>query len=251
MQRYKIIIEYDGTNFSGWQKQAGQDTIQQRLEDAVLPLTKNYVDIYGAGRTDTGVHALGQTAHFDSLIDLEPFVIQRCMNAHLRNVPITVLNVEKVEQNFHARFTATERSYFYKILNRNAKPALEINKCWWIMKNLNVHAMHKAAQYLVGKHDFSAFRAAGCQAKSPIKTLKKISVTRESDVVTIEVIAHSFLYHQVRNIVGSLYMVGVGKWDDEYFLQIFNEKDRTKAGQTAPACGLFFNKIKYSEIESF
>lgn len=248
MQRYKLIIEYDGTNFSGWQKQKEQDTIQQRLEESIIPLTKNHVEIYGAGRTDTGVHALRQTAHFDSKIYLEPFVIQRCMNAHLRNIPITVLNVEKVAQDFHARFSAIERSYIYKILNRKSKPALEINRCWWIMQNLNIEAMNQAAQNLVGKHDFSAFRATGCQAKSPIKILQKISVTCVNDLVTIEIIAHSFLYHQVRNIVGSLYMVGIGKWNNEYFLEILNGKDRTKAGQTAPACGLFFNKVKYSEI---
>ena len=245
MNRYKITVEYDGTPFHGWQRQDGADSIQQRLEESILPITKNPITLYGAGRTDTGVHALAQVAHFDFDTKLDCFKTQECMNALLRDVPIKVLSMEEVSQNFDARFSAKERFYMYKILNRRANACLDLNRVWKISALLDAEKMHKAAQYLVGKHDFSSFRAVGCQSNSPIKTLNSISVIRENNYIFVNVAAKSFLYHQVRNIVGSLYMVGCEKWTISEFLKIFEAKDRTLAGQTAPACGLYFVGVTY------
>jgi tRNA pseudouridine38-40 synthase len=208
MNRYKITVEYDGTSFFGWQRQKGQDTIQQRLEEAILPLTKAPVVLHGSGRTDAGVHALGQAAHFDTERDLDCFRIQSCMNARLGAAPIGVLSVERVSNQFDARFSAVERSYIYKILNRRTKSCLDINRAWHVILPIDEKKMNLAAQYLVGKHDFSSFRAAGCQSSSPVKTLNKISVERVGNLITIEISARSFLYRQVRNIVGSLVLVG-------------------------------------------
>lgn len=245
MNRYKLLVEYDGTPFYGWQKQDGCLTVQQCLEEAVLPLTKNIAVMHGAGRTDTGVHALGQVVHFNTEKDLDPFRIQECMNFHLSKFPISVLSVEQVGNNFDARFSATERIYVYKIINRRAKLAIDINKAWKIVKNLDENKMHNAAQILVGKHDFSSFRAAGCQAISPIKTLNSISVERIEEQIFIKISARSFLYRQVRNIVGSLCKVGIGEWSEDKFKEVLNSKDRTQAAETAPACGLYFWKVIY------
>ncbi|MDR2780859.1 MAG: tRNA pseudouridine(38-40) synthase TruA [Holosporaceae bacterium] len=246
INRYKIVVEYDGSAFFGWQRQKDLDTVQQRLEEATLPLTKVEVTMFGCGRTDAGVHSIAQVAHFDTDYDLDCFRIKECMNAHLRDVPIGVLSVEKVSNSFDARFSALERSYIYKILNRRTKPCIDANKVWHVVVHLDEKKMHSAAQCLVGKHDFSAFRAAGCQSNSPIKTLNSISVERTDDLILVKVSAKSFLYHQVRNIVGSLFFVGYGKWSEQDFLNIFMELDRTAAGPTAPACGLYFLGAKYA-----
>jgi len=248
--RYKITIEYDGTPFCGWQRQDGEDTVQQRLEEAILPLSKEAITIYGSGRTDTGVHALAQVAHFDLDNEIDCFRVQECMNAYLREVPICVLSVEKVNNEFDARFSAVERTYIYKILNRRARACIDANRVWRVVPPLDNEKMHDAAQMLVGKHDFSSFRAAGCQSNSPIKTMNSISVVRDGERIIIEVKARSFLYHQVRNIVGSLVNVGVGKWSEEDFAKVFQAKDRTQAGMTAPACGLYFAGVKY-DMEKF
>lgn len=245
MSRYKITVEYDGTPFFGWQKQRGLPTIQSALEEAILPLTKSPVTIFGAGRTDTGVHALEQVAHFDANIQSDCNKIRECMNARMKNIPVRVLHVEKVSNEFDARFSAIERGYLYKILNRRAGPTLDKNRCWHVMKDLDVDKMNAAAQILLGQHDFSAFRAAGCQALSPIKTLNYISVLRNQDIITIDVRAKSFLYHQVRNIVGSLFMVGCGKWSEKDFQNVLEGKNRAAAGQTAPPEGLYFAFVKY------
>ncbi|GHT96852.1 tRNA pseudouridine synthase A [Alphaproteobacteria bacterium] len=245
MSRYKISLEYDGTPFCGWQRQAGLDTIQQRIEESMLPFLKKETTIFGSGRTDAGVHALCQVAHFDADGDVDCFRLQRCMNALLVEVPICVLSVEKVADDFNARFSAIERSYLYKILNRKAKACLDANRVWCVPLPLDEQKMHTVAQNLVGKHDFSAFRAAGCQSKSSLKTINGISVVRESDSIYVKVAARSFLYHQVRNIVGSLKFVGSGKWSEENFLSVFLAKDRTIAGPTAPACGLYFVGTRY------
>ncbi len=245
MYRYKLIVEYDGTPFCGWQRQNGVLTVQQCLEEAVLPLTKDLVLINGSGRTDSGVHALGQVAHFETDKNLDVFRVQECMNAHLVEYPISVLSVEQVDNNFHSRFSAIERFYLYKIVNRRSKLALDINRAWRVLKPLDTEKMNEVAQIIVGKHDFSAFRATGCQALSPVKTLNKISVERFDDRVFIKVSAKSFLYHQVRNIVGSLLKVGTGEWSKEKFTEVFKSKDRTLAAETAPACGLYFWKVSY------
>lgn len=245
MYRYKLIVEYNGTPFCGWQRQSGVLTVQQCLEEAVQPLTKDLVLINGAGRTDTGVHALGQVAHFETDKLLDAFRVQECMNAHLAELPISVLSVEQVDKNFHSRFSAVERYYIYKIVNRRSKLALDINRAWKVLKPLNEEKMNEVAQILVGKHDFSAFRATGCQSNSPVKTLNSISVERFSDQVIVKLAAKSFLYHQVRNIVGSLQKVGTGEWSVDKFQEVFESKDRTQAAATAPACGLYFWKVRY------
>jgi tRNA pseudouridine38-40 synthase len=245
MNRYKLTIEYDGSPFAGWQRQKGFDTVQQRLEESILPLVKVPTVMHGSGRTDAGVHALGQVAHFDTEFDLDCFRIRECVNARLGEAPISVLSVEKVPNDFDARFSAVERFYLYKILNRRAKPCLDANRVWRVVPLVDAEKMNAAAQCLVGKHDFSSFRAAGCQSKSPIKTINAISVEREEDLVTVRVAAKSFLYHQVRNIVGSLYFVGCGKWSERDFLEVLETKDRTKAGPAASACGLYFLGVRY------
>lgn len=240
MSRYKIVIEYDGTPFHGWQRQDGYDSVQQRVEESMVPFLKRSVAIHCAGRTDAGVHALGQVAHFDTEQDIDCFRLQECMNFYLSGIPVCVLSIEKVPETFNARLSPIERSYLYKILNRRGKATIDANRVWMVSARLDECKMRSAAQYLVGKHDFSSFRAAGCQQKSPIKTINRISVERHGDLIEITVAAKSFLYHQVRNIVGSLKFVGCGKWTDEDFRTVFEAKDRTLAGPTAPPCGLYF-----------
>ncbi len=245
MSRYKISIEYDGTPFHGWQRQDGFDSIQQCVEESMIPFLKKKITTHGSGRTDAGVHALCQVAHFDFETDFDCFRLQECMNFYLAEVPITILSIEKVSDDFNARLNAKERSYIYKILNRRTKASIDLNRVWNITAPLDEKKMHQAAQYLVGKHDFSSFRAAGCQSKSPIKTINTIVVERDKNIITISVAAKSFLYHQVRNIAGSLMLVGREKWTIDDFLAAFHAKDRTQAGQTAPACGLYFVGTQY------
>ncbi len=240
MARYKIVIEYDGTPFHGWQRQDGYDSVQQHVEESMVPFLKHAVAVHCAGRTDAGVHALGQVVHFDTDRDIDCFRLQECMNFYLNSVPICVLSIEKVPETFHARLSPIERSYVYKILNRRGKATIDANRVWVVSAKLDENKMHSAAQCLVGKHDFSSFRAVGCQQKSPIKTINRISIERYNDLIEITVAAKSFLYHQVRNIVGSLKLVGSGKWTENDFCTIFEAKDRTLAGPTAPACGLYF-----------
>ncbi|MBQ7673184.1 MAG: tRNA pseudouridine(38-40) synthase TruA [Alphaproteobacteria bacterium] len=240
MARYKIVIEYDGTPFHGWQRQDGYDSVQQHVEESMVPFLKHAVAVHCAGRTDAGVHALGQVVHFDTDRDIDCFRLQECMNFYLNSVPICVLSIEKVPETFHARLSPIERSYVYKILNRRGKATIDANRVWVVSAKLDENKMHSAAQCLVGKHDFSSFRAVGCQQKSPIKTINRISIERHNDLIEITVAAKSFLYHQVRNIVGSLKLVGNGKWTENDFRTIFEAKDRTLAGPTAPACGLYF-----------
>lgn len=247
--RYKIVIEYDGTPFFGWQRQDGVPTVQQCLEEAVLPLSKKMITMYGSGRTDTGVHATGQVAHFDLDREIDPFRVQECMNAYLCEKPIVVRSAEIVPGSFDARFSAIERTYLYKILNRRARPALFRNRCWHVMQHIDENTMNDAAQYLLGNHDFSSFRATGCQALSPVKTLNYIRVWREDEMIYLECRAKSFLYHQVRNMVGSLFMIGTGRWDRQKFLDVFKAANRSLAGQTAPACGLYFQHVRYSNFE--
>jgi tRNA pseudouridine38-40 synthase len=231
--------------FHGWQRQLGYDTIQQRIEESVVPFLKHTIVAHASGRTDAGVHALCQMAHFDSQKEVNCFKLQECMNFYLRDVPITVLSIENVPNSFHARLDATERSYVYKILNRRSKPSIYANRVWHVARYLDEKNMHTAAQVLLGKHDFSSFRATGCQSNSPVKTINKISVVRENDTIKIGISAKSFLYHQVRNIVGSLELVGNGKLTPADFKAILEMKNRKKAGQTAPACGLYFLETKY------
>lgn len=245
--RYKITIEYDGTNLLGWQKQNEGVSVQYYLEEAIKGFSHQEVEVVGAGRTDAGVHAIAQVAHFDLDTSMDEFHLQEALNARLRilDAPVSVLDVQIVNDDFHARFSATHRGYIYRILNRRAPTVLEKNRVWVVGYPLDVEKMKEGAKYLLGNHDFSSFRGAGCQAKSPIKTLDKIDIIVNKDEIDFIVEAKSFIYHQVRNMVGTLKCVGDGKLNPEDVKIILEKKDRRFAGPTAPACGLYLNKIIY------
>lgn len=245
--RYKITIEYDGTNLQGWQRQNEGVSVQYYLEEAILGFSHQNVEVFAAGRTDAGVHATAQVAHFDLETSMDLFHLREAINARLRNLeaPVSVLEVEEVDDSFHARFSAKGRGYIYRILNRRAPTVLQKDRVWVVGYPLDVEKMRLAAQYLLGNHDFSSFRGAGCQAKSPIKTLDRLDIVQHEDEIDFILEAKSFIYHQVRNIVGTLKCVGDGKLSPEDVKTILEAKDRKKAGPTAPACGLYLNKVVY------
>lgn len=245
MPRYKIIIEYDGTDYVGWQTQKNGRSIQDELRKAIFAFSGEDALVTGAGRTDAGVHALGQTAHFDCTKELSSFHLCQAINAHLRPQPISVIEAQIVTEDFHARFSAIERSYLYRILNRRSRPALDDNRVWWVGMPLNVPAMADAASVLLGEHDFSSFRASECQAKSPIKTLDELRIETNGNYIDFHVRARSFLHHQVRNMVGTLKMVGEGKWTKQTVADALKARNRKTAGPTAPACGLYFKNVRY------
>ncbi len=245
MYRYKITIEYDGSNFSGWQKQKNNPSVQETISEAIYKFSAQKVEVCGAGRTDAGVHALGQVAHFDSLKDFSDYTVREALNFYLQNSGIAVLNVEKVPDTFNARFCAKKRSYLYRILNRRAPSPILEKRVWHVPLPLDVNQMSIAALKLIGKHDFSSFRAAECQAKSPIKTLDEINISVINQEINIYVSAKSFLHNQVRIITGTLVNVGLGKLSPEDITQILNAKNRTKAGPTAPPFGLYLYQIQY------
>ncbi|MBR5482796.1 MAG: tRNA pseudouridine(38-40) synthase TruA, partial [Alphaproteobacteria bacterium] len=222
-------------------------SVQEYLEKAIYGFLQQTTEVYGAGRTDAGVHALAQVAHFDLESPVDEFKIREAMNAHLRTMeaPVSILNVEAVGDDFNARFSAKGRSYIYRITNRRAPLVLDKNRSWWVYVPLDVEKMREGAKFLLGNHDFSSFRAAKCQAKSPIKTLDKIDIEQNGENITFYVEARSFLHHQVRNMVGTLKMVGDGHLKPEDIKNILESKDRTKAGPTAPAQGLYLSKIMY------
>ena len=243
--RYKLTLEYDGTPFIGWQKQKGQLSVQGVLEDALKTYLREPVAVYGSGRTDTGVHALGQVAHFDVDKKLDRRKAMYSLNALMRPYPVVICKMELVDDDFHARFSAKQRTYLYRIQNTNFPPALNAGRVWHVNQKLDVDKMNQAASMLIGKHDFSTFRATNCQAKSPIKTLDVLKVERLGEEVRITVSAKSFLYHQVRNFTGALVKVGLGKWSVADFEKAFLAHDRTKGAETAPAEGLYFMKVEY------
>lgn len=245
MPRYKLTIEYDGTEYCGWQRQADQPSVQQTLEEAIEKFCGEDVRTQVAGRTDSGVHALGQVAHVDLQKKWDPFRVAEAINYHLKPHPIAILDAEQVNESFEARFSATGRHYEYRILNRRARPALEINRVWWQVKPLDADVMHHAAQALVGQHDFTSFRAAECQAKSPVKTLTSIAVRREFDHIVLTVSGRSFLHHQVRSIMGSLKLVGEGKWKQGEIADVLAARDRRRCGAMAPAAGLYLVSVDY------
>ncbi len=246
MNRYKITVEYDGTNFFGWQYQENGISVQQVLEEAITKFSHEVSRIHGAGRTDAGVHALNQVAHFDLNKGFETRSVQSALNHFVRPHLISIKEVELVDENFHARFSAKSRSYIYKILNRVAQPALEENKVWHISSPLNVEYMNEAAQYLIGKHDLSSFRASECQAKSPIKTISQVKVSKTNDeIIEMFIEAPSFLHNQVRITVGTLVKIGQEKWSKDKMKEIILAKNRAVAGQTAPANGLYLYKVQY------
>ena len=244
--RYKIELEYDGSDFSGWQQQDGVPSVQETVQNAIYAFTGEKVNIYGAGRTDAGVHALGQVAHFDLHKSFSADKVGNAMNHFLKRSNIGVLNVEVVDDSFHARFSAKSRSYIYRIINRRTPLTLERNRAWHVIQNLDVEKIQDAAQYLIGKHDFSSFRSTYCQSISPHKTLDVITVERHSmDLIEIYISARSFLHNQVRIIVGTLYKIGIGSWTSEKMLEILKARNRATAGQTAPPYGLYLYKIRY------
>jgi tRNA pseudouridine38-40 synthase len=247
MPRYKLVIEYDGAPFVGWQRQDNGPSVQQALEEAAERICGEPVRFHAAGRTDSGVHALGMVAHVDLPKTLPDGKLADALNAHLRPAPVAVLTAEEVGDAFHARFSCIERRYLYRILTRRADPALERGRVWWHARSLDADAMHAAAQVLVGHHDFSSFRAAECQADSPVKTLDDLSVARCAEEVHVTARARSFLHHQVRNMVGSLALVGTGKWSAADLRAALEARDRAAAGPTAPACGLYFVSARYGE----
>ena len=245
MPRYKLIIEYDGTPFVGWQMQDNGPTVQGLLTDAIAAFTGERAAVQGAGRTDAGVHALGQVAHVDLGKDWDDATMRDAINAHLRPHPIAVLAAAHAAPDFDARFSATRRHYLYRIANRRADLALDVNRAWRVPRPLDAGAMHDAAQLLIGRHDFTTFRAAECQAKSPVKTLDRLDVKRDGDNISVRAEARSFLQHQVRSMVGSLVHVGEGKWSANDLAAALARRDRAACGQVAPPHGLYLLKVDY------
>jgi tRNA pseudouridine38-40 synthase len=245
MPRYKLVIEYDGAPFVGWQVQDNGASVQGVITDAIAAFAGERVAVSGAGRTDAGVHALAQVAHVDLAKDWDSETVRDAINAHLRPHPVAVLTAERVGESFDARFSATRRHYLYRIVNRRADLALEQNRAWRIARPLDDAAMHAAAQKLVGRHDFTTFRAAECQAKSPVKTLDRLDVVRGDEDVRILAAARSFLHHQVRSMVGSLVHVGEGKWSSDDLAAALAARDRSACGQVAPPHGLYLVRVEY------
>jgi tRNA pseudouridine38-40 synthase len=245
MQRYKIKIEYDGTPFVGWQFQKNGLSIQEILQKAIFNFSKEKVIVTGAGRTDSGVHALAQVAHFDLRKKIKKKNFLPGINQHIGNKPVTVLKINKTSKKFHARFDAKKRTYQYVIINRQSPLALQKNKAWYIRKKLDVKMMKKGAKLLLGTHDFSTFRASSCGAKSPIKTIEKILIKKNKDKITLKFTSKSFLQQQVRSMVGCIRYLGEGKWNINTFKQSFKSKSRIRCAPPAPACGLYLKKIIY------
>ena len=245
MPRYKLTIEYDGAPFVGWQRQENGPSVQGALEDAVLALCGERVAVSGAGRTDAGVHALGQVAHLD-LADERPVdTVRSAVNFHLKPNPIVVTEAEIVPADFHARFSATARRYRYLILNRRAPPALDRGRVWHVPVPIDAGAMADAAALLVGRHDFNSFRSTACQAKSSVKTLDRLDVRRSGEKIEIDVASRSFLHNQVRILVGTLQLVGRGQWTRRDVADALEARDRTRAGPTAPPQGLCLMEVRY------
>lgn len=255
VQRWKIIVEYNGSLFYGWQRQEDSlQTVQGTVEQAITKFCQQKITVQCAGRTDAGVHALGQVAHFD--LDygdrkLEPYDLAKALNAHLRNKGVVIINAEKVGDDFHARFSAKHKLYRYRVLCRQAPPTLDDKKIWHVWNNLDIDAMRAAAEHLIGYHDFTSFRDSDCQAKSPMRTLDKITITEKpydhtgGIEINFDFEAQSFLHHQVRNMVGTLTLVGKGKWSPDDVKRALDAKNRTKGGPTAPADGLLLVRISY------
>jgi tRNA pseudouridine38-40 synthase len=243
--RFKFTLEYDGSAFVGWQRQDNGMSVQQALEEAVFKTCGEVITAHAAGRTDAGVHATGQVAHVDVEKEFTADKLQAALNFHLRPWPVAIITAEIAPPDFHARFSATGRAYLYRIINRRPPLALEEGRAWLVNTPLDASAMHEAAQVLVGKHDFSTFRASLCQAQSPVKTLTRLSVSRAGEEIDIIAEARSFLHHQVRNIVGTLRLVGDGKWSKDNLRAALEARDRTKGGPTAPPQGLYLTGVKY------
>ncbi|MBI2253049.1 MAG: tRNA pseudouridine(38-40) synthase TruA [Proteobacteria bacterium] len=245
MTRFKLTIEYDGGPFVGWQRQDNGLSIQQVLEEAVLATVQETTMVYGAGRTDAGVHALGQVAHVDIEKAIEPNRLMAALNFHMKPNPVAVISCEIAADDFHARFSATGRAYLYRIVNRRAPLVIDRGHAWHLGGALDAAAMHEAAQRLLGKHDFTSFRASLCQAQSPVKTLDRLDVMRQGEEIQVIAEARSFLHHQVRNMVGTLRLVGEGKWSADDVTRALDARDRSASGPTSPPDGLYLTRVVY------
>ncbi|KAA8474430.1 tRNA pseudouridine(38-40) synthase TruA [Anaplasma marginale] len=246
--RYRAVVEYDGTAFIGWQRQKGVAgrSVQESIEDAIYRLSQQHVTVFAAGRTDAGVHALGQVVHFDLNTSLQDYVVKNALNHYLRSDMVSILSLEEAAEGFHARFSAKKRHYMYKIVNRDAPPCLDRLRMWHVPKQLDVPDMQEAANYMVGeKKDFASFRAKECQSKSSVRTVDRIDCVREGNNIFVHVSAKSFLHKQVRIIVGTLVQCGHGAFPPSYVLEILERKNRAAAGITAPPHGLYLVLVEY------
>lgn len=247
MPRYRLLIEYDGRPYHGFQAQAGLASVQGSIERAVKGFCGQTLRLHAAGRTDTGVHATGQVIHLDLEKDWKPEVVRDALNAHLVPEPIVILEASVAPEGWHARFSARERRYLYRILNRKSPPALDQGRVWHVKKPLDAAAMHDAAQALVGHHDFTTFRDLGCQAKSPMKTMDEATVRRDGEAVLLTFASRSFLHRQVRSMTGSLAEVGVGRWSADDLKAALEARDRKACGPVAPSDGLYLTFVGYEE----
>lgn len=245
MPRYKLTIEYDGRPFCGWQRQAADLSVQQVLEEAIARFSGETISIQAAGRTDAGVHATGQVISFDLNRDWDPFKLREAMNYHTKPHPVAVVSAERAAEDFEARFSANARHYEYRILNRRARPALDEGHVWHVPVVLDADRMHEAAQLILGRHDFSTFRASECQANSPIRTLERLDVMRHGETILVIAKARSFLHSQVRSMVGSLKLVGEGRWTPRDFRAALDAADRARCGPLAPPDGLYLTAVDY------
>ena len=247
MPRYRLLIEYDGRPYNGFQIQDGQPTVQGSLERAVTAFCGERARVFCAGRTDTGVHATGQVAHIDLAKDWRAAVVRDALNAHLVPEPIAILEASVAATDFHARFSATGRRYLYRILNRPSPTALDQGRVWRLKKPLDAEAMQAAAQILIGEHDFTTFRDTLCQARSPVKTLDSAAVSRDGEEIRLRFAARSFLHRQVRSMTGSLVEVGLGKWTADDLKAALDAKDRAACGPVAPSDGLYLAAVTYGD----
>ena len=247
MARFKLTIEYDGTNYCGWQRQDGLRTVQAAIEQAIFAFTSEKVTVFGAGRTDAGVHATGQVAHVDLQRDMRADKVRDAINAHLtlNKENVAILKSEEATADFDARFSARKRHYHFVILNRRAPAVLEANRVWWVPKKLDAEKMDEAAKRLLGLHDFTTFRSSECQAKSPVKTLDQLDVKRIGEEIHIYASARSFLHNQIRSFAGSLMEVGIGRWSADDLEAALDAKDRRRCGMVAPPSGLYLTQVDY------
>ena len=247
MTRFRLTVEYDGRPFMGWQRQAHGPSVQQAIEEAIFAIAHEAVTLHAAGRTDAGVHALAMTAHVDLARPFSGFRLADGINARLRPLPVAILRAQPVGEDFHARFSCVGRRYLYRIVNRRAPLTLDAGRAWRVPVVLHADEMHRAAQRLVGRHDFTTFRSVQCQADSPVKTLDRLTVRRYGDLIEVEAAARSFLHHQVRSMVGCLQLVGRGKWSADDLAAALAARDRAALGLNAPPDGLYFLEALYGD----